>query len=91
VLVDQVPGAMPISYRLKNRQGYLHIRKKDKIFDVKEKISAKESVDINSFRLTFGQNRPLDNNATVAESGITVNGTIDCASPVQIHRTAGLY
>lgn len=84
---------MPISYRMNNKQGHLRVHKKDKILDVKEKISTKENVDINSFRLTLrlpvGQNR-LDDNATVAESGITVNGTIDCASPIQVHHTAGL-
>jgi hypothetical protein len=81
VPVIQVPGAMPISYKMKNKQGYLRVRKKEKISDVKDKISTKESVDVNSFRLTFRQNA-LDDDATVAGSGIIINSIIDCASPI---------
>lgn len=79
--VIQVSGAMPISYKMNNKQGYLRVRKKEKMSDVKDKISTKESVDVNSFRLTFRQ-KALDDDATVTGSGITINSTIDCGSPI---------
>ena len=81
MLVIQRPGAMPISYRIKNKQGFLRVRKKDLITNIKGKISSKEAVGVDSFYITLlvGQTeKRLDDNATVASSGITANAEISC-------------
>ncbi|KAG8835725.1 Urmylation protein [Serendipita sp. 399] len=74
-LIVQAAGAMQISYRYVNKQGYLRVHARDKIEEVKKEIARKEGIDAKSFRIQVSQTI-LNDYATVADSGIKANSEI---------------
>lgn len=78
--VLQVPGLIPISYWINNKQVYLRVQSDMPISRVKDMISANENVAADTFHLTLRPaNNRLDNYTSVNDSGITVDAQLSCA------------
>ncbi|KAG8751286.1 hypothetical protein FRC14_008025 [Serendipita sp. 396] len=78
-LIIRSAGAMQISYQNGSKKGYVQVRPRDKIEQVKRIIAEKEGIDANRFHLKLGQT-VLPDYATVVGSNIKWKSEVTCVT-----------